>query len=119
MTLDEYFAGRDDARAIFDAVSSAIDALGPAEVRVTKSQVAFRRRRTVAVVWTPDRYLSPERSAPLVLTLSFPRRDPSPRWKGVTAVSPGRWTHHLELRSPGDIDAEVGAWLAEAWGAAG
>ena len=115
MTLDEFFAGRDEARAIFDAVARALGATGPTELRVTKSQVAFGRRHTVAAVWTPDRYLGPGRGAPLVLTLSFPRRDTSPRWKEIVEVGPGRWTHHLELRSPGEVDDVVGAWLAEAW----
>jgi hypothetical protein len=32
---------------------------------------------------------------------------------------PGRFLHHLELRSPVQIDYEVAAWLREAWEAPG
>jgi hypothetical protein len=53
--------------------------------------------------------------APLVLTVALRRRDPSPRWEQVVEPAPSRFTHHLELRSPGEIDDEVRAWLAEAW----
>ena len=117
MTLDEYFAGQPDSRRIFDALHSAVDALGPAQIRVTKSQVAFRRRRAFAWAWMPGVYLR-GRHAPLVLTLSLRRRDPSPRWKEIVEPAPGRFTHHLELRSTADIDDEVRSWLQEAWAAA-
>jgi hypothetical protein len=55
----------------------------------------------------------------LVLTLSLRRRDASPRWKEIVEPAKGRFTHHLELRSPDEIDAEVRAWLARAWSGAG
>jgi len=115
LTLDEYFADRDRARALFEAVRAEVEALGPAEVRVSKSQIAFTHGHNVAVLWTPDRYLDPARSAPLVLTISLKRHHPSPRWKQVTAVGGGRYTHHLELHSADEIDDEVRGWLAEAW----
>jgi hypothetical protein len=53
-----------------------------------------------------------------VLTVGLRRRDGSPRWKQIVEPYPGRFTHHLELRSPGEVDAEVEAWLREAWGLA-
>jgi hypothetical protein len=56
--------------------------------------------------------------APLVLTLPFRHRGPSPRWKEIVEPHPGRFTHHLELRSSAEIDDEVRAWLQEAWTAA-
>jgi len=84
---------------------------------VTKSQVAFRRRRAFAWAWMPGAYLRGQ-VAPLVLTLSFRRREPSPRWKEVVESYPGRFAHHLELRSTAEIDDEVRAWLQEAWAAA-
>ena len=117
MTLDEFFGGQPGSRRIFDALHSAVDALGPAQIRVTKSQVAFRRRRAFAWAWMPGVYLR-GRHAPLVLTLSLRRRDPSPRWKEIVEPAPGRFTHHLELRSTADIDDEVRSWLQEAWAAA-
>ena len=116
--LDSFFSDRPLSRQIFDAVCQAVEAIGPAEIRVGKSQVAFRRRVNFALVWVPEQYLH-RPSAPLVLTLSFRRRDPSPRWKQAVEAAPGRFTHHLELYSPAGIDAEVSAWLRTAWEAAG
>ena len=117
MTLDQFFAGHEEPRQLFEALRHAIDALGTAELRVTKSQIAFRRRRAFAWAWMPGRYLR-GKHAPLVLTLSLQRRDASPRWKEIVEPAPGRFTHHLELYSPADVDDEVRDWLREAWIAA-
>lgn len=57
-------------------------------------------------------------TAPLVLTFSFPVEMDPPRWKQIVEPAPSRFTRHLELYSPGDLDDEVGSWLREAWTAA-
>jgi hypothetical protein len=119
MTLDEFFAGQDEAcRSLFEALYREIQAIGPAALRVSRSQIAFWRRRPFAWAWIPARYLRGVH-APLVLTISFRTRDPSPRWKEIVEPAPGRFTHHLELHSVADIDDEVRGWLRKAWEAAG
>lgn len=114
MTPDEFFAGKPLPFALFQAVAQAIGDLGQATARVTKSQIAFRRRRGFAWVWMPDRYLRGH-TAPLVLSIALLRRDKSPRWKEVVEPAPGRLMHHLELYDPAEVDGEVAAWLREAW----
>jgi predicted transport protein len=117
MNLDDFFGEERVARSLFDALAKEIARFGGATIRVSKSQVAFRRRKNVAVVWMPRMYLE-NQGAPLVLTLSFQWKDDSPRWKEVTQVSPGRFTHHLELHRLQDIDSQVKDWLHAAWEAA-
>lgn len=117
MTLDEFFAGQQTARGIFEVVREAVAAAGPAEIRVTKSQVAFRRRTGFAYTWMPAKYLR-RGDVPLVLTIALRRRDSSLRWKQIVEPVPGRFTHHLELRSAAEVDDEVRRWLEEAWEAA-
>ena len=117
MTLDEFFAGWEESRQIFDVLRGAVEAAGVADVRVTKSQVAFRRRRAFAWAWVPDRYLR-GKHAPLVLSLPFRLRDPSLRWKEIVEPAQGRFMHHLDLYSAAEIDDEVRAWLLEAWASA-
>jgi hypothetical protein len=111
---------RDDARAarIHAAVERAIDRIGPASERVSKSQVAFRRRVGFAWTWLPRRYLG-ARGAALALSITLNRRDGSSRWKEVVQIAPGRFMHHLEMTRVTDVDAEVRTWLAEAWKTAG
>jgi hypothetical protein len=114
MTPEEFFEGQDKSRQLFEALRRMVDAIGAADLRVTKSQIAFRRRRAFAWMWLPGKYLR-GRYAPLVLTLSLRRRDASPRWKEIVEPSPGRFTHHLEVFSTQDIDDQVRDWLREAW----
>jgi hypothetical protein len=115
LTIDDFFRGKEQSRRLFDAVWREVDRLGDVTVRVSKSQVAFRRRKNFAVVWIPGQYLTNRPTAALVLTLSFPTPDPSPRWKKITEVGPRRFTHHLELYRRGDIDEVVRDWLQMAW----
>jgi hypothetical protein len=112
--LDAFFAGHDDSRRIFDALHRAVEALGETEVRVSKSQVAFRRKQPFAWAWRPEQYLGPGRP-PLVLTVGLRRRDGSTRWKEVVEPARGRFTHHLELHAPSEVDEQVRGWLREAW----
>ncbi len=119
--LEAYFADKELlSRELFAAVRSAVESVGPAEVRATKSQVAFRRRAAFAWTWVPAQYLAGHRDlAPLVLAIGLRRHDESPRWKSVVEPQPGRFTHHLELRGADDLDAQVLDWLREAWEQAG
>ena len=117
MTLDEFFEGQDESRQLFEALCRMVNAIGSAELGVTKSQIAFRRRKAFAWVWIPGKYLR-GKTAPLVLTLSLRSRNASPRWKEIVEPSPGRFTHHLELYSINDIDDQVRDWLRAAWMAA-
>jgi hypothetical protein len=76
---------------IFEALDQAIAGLGPSELRVARSQVAFPRRTAFAWAWVPGKYLRGDQ-APLVLTLSLRRRDASKRWREVVEPARGRFT---------------------------
>ncbi len=114
MTLEEYFADHEDSRSLFETVKAVIESIGAAEMRMTKSQVAWKRRVNFAFVWAPEMYLK-RKTVPLVLTVDLRRRNASRRWKEVVEPYPDRFTHHLELESAGQIDEEVKKWLREAW----
>ena len=87
MTLDEYFDGKDESRQLFDALRGVIEVMGDVEIRVTKSQIAFRRNKAFAWAWMPGKYLH-RKAAPLVFTLGFRHKDPSPRWKEIVEPAP-------------------------------
>lgn len=114
MTLDKFFGDNLLSKRLFDVIRELVESLGDVDIRVTKSQIAFRRRRAFAWVWMPGQYLTGN-VAPLVLTVSLPWRDASPRWKEIVEPSPGRFTHHVELFEVSDIDPQVSAWLRQAW----
>jgi hypothetical protein len=116
--LEGFFEGFEPSRTLFDVLRMAMDRLPVVSMAVSKSQIAFRRRRAFAWAWIPDRYLDGEH-APLVLSLAFRYRDASGRWKQVFEATPGRFMHHLELPSPDEVDEEVISWIWEAWAEAG
>jgi hypothetical protein len=114
----EHFAGHPVALAVFERVRSILEAEGPVEVRTSKSQVAFRRRRGFAYLWMPGMYLA-RPGAEVVLSIALGRHDDSPRFKEVAHPSDRHWIHHLEVNDPVEIDDEVTDWLREAAARAG
>jgi hypothetical protein len=121
MRPEDLFAAHPLALALVERVRATLaemPELGPVEIRTSKSQVAFRRRRGFAYVWRPGRYLR-HPAAEAVLSIALPRRIDSARWKEVVEPAPGRWIHHLEVDSVSEIDPEIVGWLAEAARGAG
>jgi Domain of unknown function (DUF5655) len=116
--VDDFFAGHPLGRTAFDRVADLLS--GTADVRwtVSRSQVAFRRRRAFAWLWLPGRWLA-RPAADVVLSVALDRRDPSPRFKEVVHPAQAHWMHHLEITDLDDVDDEVAAWLREAADRAG
>lgn len=117
MTFLEYLSDHGDSRALFEQLRHLVLGLDDVIEVESKSQVAFRRRRTFAMAWAPGQYLG-ERGAPLVLSVALPVRDPDPRWKEIVEPRSGVFMHHLELRTAHDIDDQVEAWIELAYTAA-
>lgn len=118
MTVAQFFTGRPESRALFNAVRAEAATLGRVRTRVMKSQIVLDRGSHGFVrIWVADRYLHGHH-APLVLTFDFPKKRASRRWKEVVQPKPGHVIHHLEIKLAADIDQDVRRWLREAWDAA-
>lgn len=113
MTPGDFFAGHPLGLAVYDKLASTLARVCPVSVRVSKSQVAFRRTRGFAYLWLPGQYLR-NPGAEVVLSVALGRHDPSPRFKEVAHPAPRQWIHHLEIHDVTDLDEEVVAWLSEA-----
>jgi Domain of unknown function (DUF5655) len=112
-TPESFFRGFPDGLALFSAVQAAVESIGAFDLRVTTSQIAFRRGRGFAYVWRPSQYVTSE--IPAVLSIALPRRISSDRFKSIAHPSTRVWMHHLELSNSSQIDDEVRDWLAEAY----
>lgn len=117
ITVESFFVGHETGLALYRAVEQVALGLGGVSVRVTKSQIALRRRTAFAYVWRPGQYVRSQ--VPAVLSIALPRRVPSSRFKSVVHPSPGVWMHHLELSNADQVDEEVRDWLLEAHANAG
>ncbi len=110
---EDLLDGHPVAASVYNKVRSCLVDLGPFEVRTTKSQIAFRRRRGFAYLWLPGQYLK-NADAEVVLSIALGRHDRSARFKEVVHPATRHWMHHLELHGPDEIDDEVVEWLREA-----
>ncbi|MET3368383.1 UNVERIFIED_CONTAM: hypothetical protein ABIE34_001623 [Jeotgalibacillus campisalis] len=108
-----FFDGSPQGLAICEAVFAIAAGLGDFRVHVSKSQVALRRHRGFAYLWRPGKYV--RSTVPAVLSLALPYALGSPRFKEIVHPAPSVWMHHLELRNPSMVDAEVGQWIREAF----
>ena len=99
--------------AVLRRVRAEVVSLGGAEERVSKSQVAFRRRRGFAYLWVPGQYVMSD--VPVVVSLALAAPIRSPRFKEIVQAPGGSWMHHLEVRRVAEVDAEVRGWIARAY----
>ena len=112
----QFFADDPLGLAAYQAVRDLLP--DDVEVRVSTSQVAFRRRRGFAYLWRPGQYLrNPD--AEVVLSIALDREIDSPRFKEVAHPAAHVWMHHLEISTVDDLDAEVADWLRKAQDRAG
>ena len=82
-------------------------------MRVSKTQISWGSPYLFAMLSLPRR-AADRRSGALLATLGLNRRLDSPRVLQAVEPYPGRWTHHLLLTRPEEVDGELRAWLAEA-----
>ena len=105
VSLDAFFEGS-ELRDLFDRFVAAMPA--PVTVNATKSRITLQTRMRFAGIDRPrKRYLL----ANFVLT----RAIESERLVRVDHVPPYYYVHRVRLHGPEDIDAELVAWLAEAY----
>lgn len=108
--LSGQFAGKEALRPVYDALEAFAKGLGKdVEISPKKTSVAFRRSKNFAVT-------TPASKTRLDLGLNLKGHPGTDRLLPEKAGS--MCTHKVKLESARDIDAEVKAWLKEAYGKA-
>lgn len=90
--------------------------LGDVSVKHDRTQTAFVRKVQFAWLSLPRRKAD---AGAVMLSIGLVSRLDSPRILHAAEVSPGRWMHHLLIRTEDEFDAEVRAWLEAAWALVG
>ncbi len=114
-TLEELFAGRPGALALFHFVRQYIESLGPVKMEVMKTQVSFGAKTKFAWVWLPQIWITKRQDTILTLTFDLNRRIDDDRIEEMVEPRPGRFTHHVIIEKESDLDHVVREWLREAY----
>ena len=108
--LAEIYSGPKAAlRPIHDALMSSIEAFGPFEIAPKKDYISLRGRKQFAMI-------GPATNTRVEVGLNMKGVKPTAR---LIAVPPGRMCQYkVRLGEPGEVDAELIAWIRRAYAAA-
>ena len=112
-----FFSGHERALATYRALEEVLYRPFPlVNKRVQKTQITFFQRHVFACV----SFARVKRKAELpegfmVITLGLPGPLESARAAVKTEAYPGRWTTHIPVSSPEELDEELLSWIREAY----
>lgn len=84
-------------------------------IRVQKTQISFSNRHNFACVsFLPVRKAKERPDVYIVVSFGLNHRLDSPRIDAVAEPYPNRFTHHVLISKPEEIDGELMDWIKEA-----
>ena len=111
-----FFAGQPEALALYEILEGQIlSRIANVKIKLAKTQITFANPKGFAFVsFLPVRRA--KRRPPVYLTVTFGLgyRKESSRIDAATEPYPNRWTHHVMISKPEDVDEELLSWIAEA-----
>ena len=111
-----YFSGKPEELALYEVLFRRMEEAFPdASVRVQKSQISFYGRHLFAAASIPVRRKKAWPEHCLLVTFGLSFRLDSPRIAVAVEPYPNRWTHHVVVDKPEQIDGKLLSWLREAW----
>jgi hypothetical protein len=109
LTTAEFFRGADPRlERLYDEFLRFVRRFGPVTVNVNKTRISFQGRVRFAGV-------AGLRKDALVAGFWLKRRIASPRFTTVEFIPPNNYVYRFRLADRADLDAEVEAWLREAY----
>ena len=111
-----FFEEHMDALPMYERLENAILTQIPdVKIKVAKTQITFAKRYGFAFVsFNPCRSAKNRPAVWVTVTFGLGYRKESPRIDVVTEPYPGRWTHHVMVGTPDEIDEELLGWIKEA-----
>ena len=111
-----FFGEHMDALPIYERLENAILTRVPGvRIKVAKTQITFAKRYGFAFVsFNPCRRAQDRPAVWMTVTFGLGYRKGSPRIDVATEPYPGRWTHHVMMGTPDEINEELLGWIQEA-----
>lgn len=111
-----FFNQNPDVLPLYEKLERSVTELVPdVRIKVQKTQISFYNRHMFSCVSfarvrkkkdCPDSYI--------VVTFGLGYKVESPRIDIAAEPYPNRWTHHVLISEPSEIDGELMGWLGEA-----
>ena len=111
-----FFREHMDALPIYERLENAILTRIPdVKIKVAKTQITFAKRYGFAFVsFNPCRRAQDRPAVWMTVTFGLGYPKESPRIDAATQPYPGRWTHHVMVGTPDEINEELLGWIQEA-----
>ena len=101
---------------LYQALKAALESRYPEmTAAVAKTQISFRNRHIFAMASLPWKKRKGWPDEYLLVSFGLNRRESSPRVAQAAEPYPNRWTHHVIVQRPEELDGELLAWLDEAY----
>lgn len=118
MTQDTlfFFNKHPDALPLYELFEQKLlSELGSTDIKVQKTQISFSNKHNFAFVsFLPVCKAKERPQTYIVITFGLGHRVESPRIDAATEPYPNRWTHHVLISEPEEIDEELMGWVKEA-----
>lgn len=101
---------------VYEAFEKKVNAaLGAVNIRVQKTQITFSNKHNFAMVSLAKGKIKgrPGQHAIVTFGLQYPVQ--SERIYVKTEPYPNRWTHHVLVQAPKEVDEELMGWVEEAY----
>lgn len=110
-----YFHERPMEHSLYEVLEARMEEAFPdTTVKVQKSQISFYARHLFAAVSLPVRRKKGWPARCLLVTFGLSHRVDHPRIAVAVEPYPNRWTHHVVVSAPEEIDRQLMDWLREA-----
>lgn len=111
-----FFEGKPLELSLYQALAEGIAECLPdsVSVKVQKTQISFYAPRLFAAASLPVRRKKDWPRECLVVTVGLSRPLDSPRAAVSVEPYPGRWTNHILIARPEELDGKLMEWLREA-----
>ena len=114
--LEKFFHDRPLELSLYRIFAEAVRRRLPQVItRFRRSQIAFTGRRGFAAVWIPPFKVRGRPEHYIVVSFAADRRIDHSRIVSVAEPYPHRWTHHVLVTGPEDVDGDLLDWVEQAY----
>ena len=112
-----FFDGEPQALELYETFAEKLFTLCPdSGMRVQKTQITFTNPKVFACVSMLK--VRPAGQRPkeyIVVTFGLDQQVQSPKIDAAAEAHPGRWTHHVLISTPEEIDDQLMTWVQDAY----